>query len=101
MTRNSISQTKRQIIFARDNWSCIYCGKHATLSIRKLSRPMRSVIDLRDESGRQFQVDHIIPVAKSGDNSFNNLGTTCHSCNNKKSDKIIKPKYHFFRVDFK
>lgn len=95
--RNSISQTKRQIIFARDAWTCVYCGKEGELTIKRRKKPSRLVIIPKDENNVGFEIDHVLPVSKGGDNSFNNLVTSCWMCNSKKSDK--KPSYYFFRVD--
>jgi len=87
------------MIFARDGWRCIYCGKKVCdIELKEIKRPLRLKIFPRDEKGRLYQVDHIIPVSKCGDSSFNNLGTSCYECNIKKSDKYIKPKYHFFKI---
>ncbi len=99
MRRNSISQTKRQIIFARDDWRCCYCGKEALLSIDRILRPLRRRIVPRDENGRIYEIDHVIAVADGGDNSFNNLITSCWSCNNKKGTKRKKPSYRMFIVN--
>ena len=94
-----ISQTKRQIIFARDGWQCVYCGITGELHLEKLRKPYRLRIIPKDKDGEYFEVDHVIPKSKGGDNSFNNLVTACQKCNGKKSDKKVKPLYRFFRVD--
>jgi CRISPR/Cas system Type II protein with McrA/HNH and RuvC-like nuclease domain len=35
-----------------------------------------------------FQIDHIIPIAKSGTNDEENLWLVCETCNRAKSDKV-------------
>ena len=35
-----------------------------------------------------FEVDHIIPVARGGRNSVNNSQVICRACNREKSDKL-------------
>ncbi len=35
-----------------------------------------------------FTVDHVIPIAKNGANSIDNLALACFHCNRQKSDKI-------------
>ncbi len=59
----------RQKIFERDNYLCYKCGKQLTIFNATL--------------------DHIQPVSKGGDNSFDNLATCCFHCNtNRRSTPI-------------
>ena len=55
----------RDFIFNRDKKKCLCCG-----------------------SNKKLQIDHIIPVAKQGENKISNLQTLCASCNSRKSDKF-------------
>ena len=55
-------------ILKRDNFTCQYCGK-------------------TPKDGVKLHVDHIIPLDKGGDNSKENLITTCQECNLEKQDK--------------
>lgn len=57
----------RANIFARDNYTCQYCGEK---------------FDTGD-----LTFDHIIPVARGGKKSWNNIVTSCWRCNNKKSGR--------------
>lgn len=101
MARN-ISQTKRQIVFARDGWMCVYCGKESVVVFERRTRPKRLCVIPRDEYGWDYEIDHLFPVASGGDNSFDNLVTSCRNCNSAKSNKEkIKPKHWFFRVNIK
>lgn len=54
----------RDNIFKRDNYTCTYCGSHKNLT-----------------------VDHILPKSKGGLNSWENLITSCFSCNSRKGDR--------------
>jgi 5-methylcytosine-specific restriction endonuclease McrA len=55
----------RKNIFRRDSYKCAYCGR----------------------SDLPLTVDHIIPRARGGEDSWENLVTACVHCNNKKGDK--------------
>lgn len=60
--------TPRSVIRAvwdRDGWECRHCGSH-----------------------RQLTIDHIVPVAKGGPNTIDNLQTLCAPCNGRKSDTM-------------
>lgn len=61
--RKPIGNSKRFEIFKRDLFTCQYCGNH----------PPKTVLE----------IDHIIPVSKGGDNSQDNLITSCFVCRNK------------------
>lgn len=67
---------KRQVtntfLFARDGYSCQYCGRRKS-----------------DLKGRQFLTrDHINPLSRGGDNSWENVVASCSSCNNRKGDRL-------------
>jgi hypothetical protein len=51
----------RLMVFTRDRYRCKSCG-----------------------AGKKLTIDHINPVAKGGDESFENLQTLCRSCNSSK-----------------
>lgn len=54
-------------IFFKDNYTCSYC----------LQR------------GGMLTIDHIQPLSRNGDNSENNLTTSCRSCNMSKGKKTL------------
>lgn len=66
--RGKVSNKMRFAIYRRDNYRCRYC--HRSQSITTL------------------EVDHIVPIAKGGKTTFNNLQTLCHDCNVAKGDRI-------------
>jgi len=72
--RKSISKKLRFSIFERDDFTCQYCGKN----------PENHDIAL--------EVDHVISVFDGGDNSKDNLATSCFDCNRGKSKKSIIKK---------
>lgn len=58
--RKQISKKLRFEIFKRDGFCCMYCGRTPPIVL---------------------EVDHIVPVAEGGDNSEDNLVTSCFDCN--------------------
>lgn len=70
MTRKAISKSTRFRIFARDGFTCRYCGAQSdTVAL---------------------EVDHIIPVVEGGTNDDENLITACLTCNRGKSAKRLE-----------
>ena len=65
----SIGKTLRFEIFARDSFTCQYCGR----------RPPEVILE----------IDHIHPKSKEGSDDAINLLTTCFDCNRGKRDKVI------------
>lgn len=65
--RGKVSNKMRFSIYARDGYRCCRCGA----------------------SGRfvKLEIDHIIPIAKGGKSTYDNLQTLCHNCNVEKGDK--------------
>ena len=54
----------RQAIFRRDHHTCQYCGSKQNLTI-----------------------DHVMPRARGGQDTWENLVTACVTCNNRKGDR--------------
>jgi len=57
----------RAEVFARDDFTCQYCG----------------------ERGGKLECDHIFPVSKGGSHDLSNLATACFDCNRSKRNKTI------------
>jgi len=55
----------RKNILRRDAYKCAYCGR----------------------SDLQLTIDHIVPKARGGDDSWENLISACTRCNNRKGDR--------------
>jgi 5-methylcytosine-specific restriction endonuclease McrA len=65
-------QVTNTFLFARDGYTCQYCDKHKS--------------ELR---GRQFLTrDHVLPVSRGGANSWDNVVTSCSTCNNRKGGRL-------------
>jgi 5-methylcytosine-specific restriction endonuclease McrA len=56
----------RRAVFARDRWTCQYCGT------------VRSTLT----------VDHVIPRSKGGPSSWDNIVASCAPCNRRKGDRM-------------
>jgi 5-methylcytosine-specific restriction endonuclease McrA len=56
----------RRAVFARDRWTCQYCGA------------ARSTLT----------VDHVIPRSKGGSSSWDNIVASCAPCNRRKGDRL-------------
>ncbi len=56
----------RRAVFARDNWTCQYCGRAAE------------------------NVDHVIPRSKGGEHVWENVVAACRRCNTRKENRLIQ-----------
>jgi 5-methylcytosine-specific restriction endonuclease McrA len=54
----------RKGVLARDKWECVYCGETATT------------------------VEHVIPLSRGGDSSWENTAGACYPCNHRKRDRL-------------
>ena len=58
-------------LFARDSYTCQYCGRHR-----------------RELGHREFLTrDHLLPICRGGDNTWDNVTTACTRCNHKKGNR--------------
>jgi len=65
-------QVTNTFLFARDGYRCQYCGRHKG--------------QLR---GREFLTrDHVLPLSRGGENSWDNVATACSACNNRKASHL-------------
>jgi 5-methylcytosine-specific restriction endonuclease McrA len=55
----------RRAVFARDNWTCQYCGSRS-----------------------QLTVDHVVPRSKGGGSTWENIVASCAPCNRRKGDAL-------------
>jgi 5-methylcytosine-specific restriction endonuclease McrA len=55
----------RRAVFARDGWTCQYCGSRTNLT-----------------------VDHVIPRSKGGTSEWENIVASCAPCNRRKGDLL-------------
>jgi 5-methylcytosine-specific restriction endonuclease McrA len=57
----------RRALFARDGWRCVYCG-----------------------AGGRLTLDHVVPRSRGGESSWENVVTSCASCNHTKGDRLLE-----------
>jgi 5-methylcytosine-specific restriction endonuclease McrA len=55
----------RRAVFARDDWTCQYCGSRSNLT-----------------------VDHVVPRSKGGPSSWENIVASCAPCNRRKGNSL-------------
>ncbi len=70
--RKEISSSLRWSVYARDGFTCRYCGARA------------------GQDGVELAVDHVLSVKDGGDNSYDNLVTACRGCNGGKGARSLK-----------
>jgi 5-methylcytosine-specific restriction endonuclease McrA len=54
----------RRAVFARDNYTCQYCG------------------------GRAESIDHVVPRSRGGEHSWENMVAACRRCNTRKMNRL-------------
>jgi 5-methylcytosine-specific restriction endonuclease McrA len=65
-------QVTNTFLFARDGYRCQYCGRH------------RGAL-----RGREFLTrDHVTPLSRGGQNTWDNVVTACSPCNNRKASHL-------------
>ncbi len=60
----------RKNIFARDGYTCQYCGER--------------------KSENDLSLDHVVPRSRGGKSSWQNIVTACKSCNVRKGGRLLK-----------
>jgi hypothetical protein len=67
---NRVPTLTNKELFARDRWTCAYCGKY--FPEPRLTR------------------DHIIPVSRNGQDAWTNVVTACEADNNRKDSMLLE-----------
>lgn len=65
-------QVTNTFLFARDRYTCQYCGR------------AQSHLKIRESLTR----DHLIPLSRGGMNEWTNVVTACSPCNTKKANRL-------------
>ena len=63
----------RRLVLERDRYRCVYCQT------------------TEENSGQPLQIDHVVPVAKGGMTTLDNLCSCCGSCNQHKYARVQAP----------
>lgn len=74
--RRRIPWTRRGV-FRRDRYTCIYCG--ITPGQKRNGRVL---------TPSDFTIDHIVPVSRGGESTWNNTACACKWCNRKKGNRL-------------
>ena len=61
---------RKREVFVRDNWTCMYCRKPV--------------------SANTATIDHVMPRAQGGKDTYENTVTACSNCNSKKGNQTPK-----------
>lgn len=86
MNREQIEERKwfapeeKDFILSKSHGRCCHCGKKISV-------------------GKDFTVEHIIPLSKGGTNNIENIVALCKTCNDAKSDKVIHPSDYLKYID--
>ncbi len=64
----SVWASLRRMVFARDDYTCQYCG----------------------DRGNRLECDHVVPVSRGGPNHLDNLVAACRQCNRSKGAKLVE-----------
>jgi 5-methylcytosine-specific restriction endonuclease McrA len=65
-----IEEIDRRVIIERDKSTCYLCGKRVEKKV--------------------LQIDHVLPLAKGGPHTYDNLRVACALCNCRKSDLTLE-----------
>ncbi len=72
----------RRLVYARDQYTCQYCGGHFPAS--------------------QLTLDHIIPKSRGGQKVWENIVTACKRCNQKKGNRTPQEAHmHLIRQPYR
>jgi 5-methylcytosine-specific restriction endonuclease McrA len=66
----------RRALFARDGWRCVYCG----------------------DGTSRLTLDHVVPRSRGGDSVWENVVTSCATCNHKKGNRLLHEVHMELRV---
>lgn len=86
MNREQVEERKwfapeeKDFILSKSHGRCCHCGKKISV-------------------GKDFTVEHVIPLSKGGTNNISNIVALCKDCNDAKQDRIIEPEDYLKYLD--
>ena len=99
--RGSIPIQTQAVVFARDKYRCSYCARETVCppALRYVSYYFPALVPYHphgkwDKTHPLYweayaSCDHIVPVARGGTSSLDNLATSCYKCNTIKSSWLL------------
>ena len=72
--RGKRRRRKEWIVYSRDEFRCVYCGKSSI------------------EDGVKLEAEHVVPRSSGGTDTAGNLVTSCRECNRSKFDEELPPE---------
>ena len=93
--------TIQRAVFVRDDYTCQYCDKKAKWILSN-GAGVTQVFEkkptfknrFRDfwrgwEDPIPFEIDHVIPICRGGNNEIENLKLSCRPCNRRKNCGVV------------
>lgn len=84
------SGVTRRAVFVRDGWTCQVCRRPVLREVQRRSGPRHELSP---------ELDHIVPIAKGGGHTWNNVQCLCRRCNHVKGDRVESSLQTLSRVD--
>lgn len=81
---------KRNVILAKDDYQCVYCGVKANKF--EIAQGVMYPSIITESRTLMLQIDHIIPVSMGGSSNLENLCACCSVCNRIKVKTPLKGK---------
>jgi 5-methylcytosine-specific restriction endonuclease McrA len=66
----NVEYVSRRVVYDRDDGKCYMCGKELPFN--------------------GFDLEHVIPLARGGNHTYDNVKVACRSCNARKHTKLLK-----------
>lgn len=99
---SGVSEPTKRRIFERDSWTCRFCGERTVdpLVLRAVSAALPDVFPYHlnwklEECHLLYwthtsSLEHLVPLARGGDDGEVNYVTTCYGCNDARGDHTIE-----------
>jgi 5-methylcytosine-specific restriction endonuclease McrA len=98
----SVPESTKQRVFARDNYTCCYCGRK-TIDVaifKAISQVLPDVFPYHKNWAfdrchflywtHTTSLEHVLPLARGGPNDESNMRAACYECQDAKSDARVE-----------